>query len=226
TTTANITARSITGSLTAQDKTYDGTTAAATSGSLSGVIAGDAVTLATSGVFTDKNAGNGKTVNLSASLAGRDAGNYALQSYNTSTLADIARASLTITALDASKTVGQLAQLNGYNVLGLLPGDVLASVTLASPGADAAAAPGDYAILPSAASGLGLGNYLITYRPGVLAVQGLPAALVETRTASFVPLRERPTLTLPAPTLAESNGLSGLPGLDVVNRGIRLPEGI
>ncbi|MDR6680713.1 beta strand repeat-containing protein, partial [Pseudomonas oryzihabitans] len=70
-----ISPKSITGSITAQDKIYDGTTSATTSGTLNGVIGSDVVSLTTSGSFADKNAGNGKQVNVSGVLSGSDAGN-------------------------------------------------------------------------------------------------------------------------------------------------------
>src|SRR5205823_5084102 len=84
--TANITALHITGSFTASNKTYDGTTAATVlTRSLVGAISGDAVSL-TGGTaaFADKNAGTGKTVTLTgASLTGVDASNYVLNSVAT-----------------------------------------------------------------------------------------------------------------------------------------------
>ncbi|RXR08808.1 GLUG motif-containing protein [Pseudoxanthomonas composti] len=230
TTTANITPKTITSNVTAQDKTYDGTTAAIVSGSLNGVLAGDAVVLGTSGRFSDRNAGVGKTVQVSGRLEGADAGNYQLQAETTATLADIAQAPLTVTALDASKATGQASVLDRYSVAGLLAGDTVAGVRLSSSGADAAAAPGDYAILASDAVGSGLGNYLIDYRPGVLSVQGqtttLPTAALVARAAVLVPIREKPSLVVPAPPQAATAPLSTLPGLDIINRGIRLPEGI
>src|SRR5262249_50282323 len=73
TTTANITGVAITGSITANDKVYDGTISATITGrSVSGQITGDDVHL-TGGtaVFADKNVGHGKTVTASgASLSG------------------------------------------------------------------------------------------------------------------------------------------------------------
>ncbi|OLE63994.1 MAG: hypothetical protein AUG74_13435 [Bacteroidetes bacterium 13_1_20CM_4_60_6] len=86
TTSANITALHITGSFTASNKPYDGTTSATVlTRSLTGVIGGDAVTL-TGGTATynDKTVANGKTVTLTgASLSGTDAGNYILDSVAT-----------------------------------------------------------------------------------------------------------------------------------------------
>ena len=72
TTTADITAKGITGTITAANKVYDGNTVASTSGVLSGVVAGDTVTLTSTGDFTDKNAATGKTCLLYTSPSPRD----------------------------------------------------------------------------------------------------------------------------------------------------------
>src|SRR5207249_10857712 len=76
-TTANITAATLTGSITANNKTYDSTTAATiATRTLSGVIGSDNVSL-TGGTatFADKTVGNGKTVTATGlSLSGADAG--------------------------------------------------------------------------------------------------------------------------------------------------------
>ncbi len=83
TTTANITAKSISGSFTASNKVYDGTTAATiATRSLQGVIAPDDVNLSDgSASFADKNVGTAKTVTGTGfGLSGTDAGNYTLGS--------------------------------------------------------------------------------------------------------------------------------------------------
>jgi len=83
TTTANITALGITGSITADNKMYDGTTAATiASRSLTGVLGTDQVSLTIStGAFADIDVGNGKTVTATGlSVSGPDAGNYSLMS--------------------------------------------------------------------------------------------------------------------------------------------------
>src|SRR6266568_2447217 len=88
TTTANITAKHITGSFTADNKEYDGNNSATVlTRSLSGTIMGDVVSL-TGGTatFADKYVGNGKIVTLTgASLSGLDASNYVLDSVATTT---------------------------------------------------------------------------------------------------------------------------------------------
>src|SRR5207244_4079605 len=64
TTTADITAKALTASVTASNKTYDGTNAATISGcSLTGVIGAEVVTCSAGGpnTFSDKNVGTGKT---------------------------------------------------------------------------------------------------------------------------------------------------------------------
>ncbi|OTG62047.1 YDG domain-containing protein, partial [Acinetobacter silvestris] len=98
-TQANISKKQITGTITAQDKVYDGTTNATVNGSLNGVITGDQVNLNAQGQFTNKNAGQGKDVTVSGSLTGTDAGNYQV-STNSSVKANIAKKQLqgTLTA--------------------------------------------------------------------------------------------------------------------------------
>jgi hypothetical protein len=81
--TANITAKPLTVTgLTAENKVYDGTTAATVSGSpaLGGIVGGDTVTLNNGTLaFADKNVGNGKAITFSGwTLGGASAGNYSL----------------------------------------------------------------------------------------------------------------------------------------------------
>src|SRR5207247_704734 len=84
--------RTLTPHITAQNKEYDGTTTATLSSqTLSGVIAGDVVSLTvTAANFDNKNVGTGKTVTATGlSLTGADAGNYQLSSTTATTTADI-----------------------------------------------------------------------------------------------------------------------------------------
>ncbi|MEI8082260.1 MAG: YDG domain-containing protein, partial [Actinomycetes bacterium] len=106
--TATITAKGITGSFTASNKVYDGTTAATiTSRSLTGTLPGDAVSLSGTATFSDKNVGLNKTVTLGgASLSGAAAGNYELTNSPITTLADITINAITVTADNKSKVVG------------------------------------------------------------------------------------------------------------------------
>ncbi len=91
-------------------------------------------------------------------------------------------AALTITASPQDKTYGVALNLGttAFSTLGLVTGDVVTGVTLASPGAaaTAAVAGSPYTITASGATGTGLGNYTISYDPGSLTVN--PAALTIT----------------------------------------------
>ena len=106
TTTADITPVSLTGSITASSKTYNGTTTATiASRTLSGVIAGDTVTyVGGTATFSDKNVGTGKTVTATGlSLSGSSAGNYTVNTTATTT-ADITPRALTVKAAGVNKT--------------------------------------------------------------------------------------------------------------------------
>ena len=270
TTTANIAQKALTGAITASGKTYDATTAAATQGSLDGVISGDAVTLATAGNFADKNAGNGKLVNVTGTISGTDAGNYLL-STNATTNATIDQAALTISAGNAAKAFGELAALDRYTTAGLLAGDSVSAVALTSPGAGAEAAAGNYVIQASNATGEGLNNYAIRYLDGQLAVAAGPSTTPTTPTnptppnPPVTPVTPVPPVTpttpdrtagipyeairasnqgfaeqaparpetkpmqearLPVSSFNTSSVLAAVPGLEVINNGIRLPEGM
>ena len=99
-TTGVITQLTIAGSITVENKVYDGTAAATiATRMLTGVIGGDAVTLVGgTAAFSDKNVANGKTVTATGlSLSGSAAGNYKVNSTATTT-ANITPALLLITA--------------------------------------------------------------------------------------------------------------------------------
>jgi len=78
--------------------------------------------------------------------------------------------SLTITANNGGKTYGQSGGFNGFNADGLVNGDTLTGVNLASLGSDATANVGNYTITASNADGSGLANYDIRYVDGSLSV--------------------------------------------------------
>jgi hypothetical protein len=106
TTTASITQKALTATVTASGKVYDATTAATiTQCNLSGLAGTDAVTCsATSGAFNDKNVGTGKTVTASGiSLSGGSAGNYSVN-ITAQTTANITKASVTPSVTAANKS--------------------------------------------------------------------------------------------------------------------------
>ncbi|MEG2378580.1 MAG: YDG domain-containing protein, partial [Clostridia bacterium] len=125
--TANISKKQVTGSITAQDKVYDGTTSAIVNGSLnaSDVITGDQVSVGTTGQFVDKNAGQNKVVTASSSLVGLDAGNYELTT-NGQVTANISKKQITgvLTAQDKVYDGTTSAIVNGsLNAGGVITGD-------------------------------------------------------------------------------------------------------
>src|SRR5258705_11015781 len=105
TTTAAITGATLTPSITAANRTYDGTSAAAIGCPVGGVVAGDVVTCSGTGNFDSASAGIGKTVTSSnLVLSGPAAGNYTLSTTGAITTASITTATLTATVTAASKT--------------------------------------------------------------------------------------------------------------------------
>lgn len=183
----SVTPKALTATVTANNKTYDGTTAATGSVALSGVVAGDAVAASGSFAFADPNAGTGKTVNLSGvALSGADAGNYTLAGPAT-TLADILRRAITVTADAKTKANGAADPALTFAVSSgsLVTGDTLAGGLSRAAGE----APGDYAIGVGTLSGLP--NYELSFIGSMLTIQ--PAAVTP-------PAPTPPTPTPPAPT--------------------------
>lgn len=92
---------------------------------------------------------------------------------------NVKKAALTITAASRNKTYGDLVTFSGteFTANGLLMGDTVTGVTLASDGTGlgATVAGSPYSIVPSVAVGTGLANYNITYVAGTLTVN--PKAL-------------------------------------------------
>ena len=124
-----VAAKSVTGSFTAANKSYDGTTTATITGrSLSGAVSGDDVSLnGGSATFSDKQVADGKTVTGTGFvLAGSAAGNYSLASSTLTTTADIKALAVTITANAKSKTYGDDNPALDAVVVGAVNGDTLA----------------------------------------------------------------------------------------------------
>lgn len=174
--------------LTANNKTYDGTTNAtlvttdATFGD-GDVLTGDNLTIdSATGTFDTKDVGTGKTVVISGlSLGGTHAGNYELASSGnqTSMTANITPATLSVTANNKTIGYGDAPDNDGvvyggfvndedYDVLG---GTLVYSYNSANDGSGTAytttSSTGTYYIIPG---GLTSGNYTITFVPGTLTV--------------------------------------------------------
>ncbi len=188
--TVNPAALTVTG-LTANSKVYDGTTSAAlnlNAAALIGVAAGDTITLntdAAAGAFANPDIGTDKPVTISGlTIGGSDLTNYTL--IQPVATAAITPASLTITANSTSKVYGHMMTFRGteFTTSGLINGDSVSSVILASAGANASAVEGSYPIDISTAVGTGLNNYTIAYHNGVLTVVAAAPVVVSLTPAS------------------------------------------
>ncbi|HWD28581.1 MAG TPA: MBG domain-containing protein [Rhizomicrobium sp.] len=140
-----------------------------------GLINGDAVTsvdLSSTGTAGTATVAGGPYAIVASNAAGTGLDNYTISYINGALTVD-AKA-LTITAHDANKTYGDTPDLghSAFDTDGLINGDAVTSVDLASTGTAATATVdgGPYAIVASNASGTGLDNYTISYVSGALTV--------------------------------------------------------
>ena len=182
--TADITAKNLNISVTAQNKVFDRSDVATlNSASFSNLIGGDDVTLGgtVTANFDNFNIGVAKPVSLTGTYtkSGPDAGNYNLIQPSGLT-ATITPKTLNITADNQAKCHGAGVTLNGseFGVSGIISPDEVTSVTLTTSGAasGAAASSTPYSIAPSAAVGSGLSNYDINYINGEFLVRSNPTA--------------------------------------------------
>jgi outer membrane protein OmpA-like peptidoglycan-associated protein len=103
TTTANITARALTVTITATNKVYDGTTSASVVYS-DNRVSGDQLTASGTPVFSDKNVAASKLITASSiAISGTDAANYTHNTTATTT-ANITRRPLSVVAIANDKT--------------------------------------------------------------------------------------------------------------------------
>ncbi|MFG0721378.1 filamentous hemagglutinin N-terminal domain-containing protein [Pseudomonas sp. GLN_6] len=211
-------------------KTYDGN-ATSNTGALVFPIGYDPSRVSGAAVYTANSANAG--IYSGANL--RVGGLYSSQfGYDIEMLAGaltIDKAGLTITASNVSKAAGQVANLGGFSTVGLVAGDQVSGVSLASSGAGAGAAAGNYAISASNAVGSGLANYDITYVDGLLTVTGTQpsntasdsrVAAAQMTGKELGNKTERPLVVTPAFFAPAEFGAQ----FNLINNGIRLPEGI
>jgi filamentous hemagglutinin family protein len=162
TTTADITAKTITVDATGVDKVYDGSTAATiTALGTTGLVAGDVVTFGNaSAAFDNKNAGTGKTVTVRGIAAsGTDADNYSFNT-TTNTTADISQLGITVDATGNNKIYdGGTVDTVALASAGVLSGDTV-SFTGTGSFADKNAGTGKtVSVTGIAASGSDANNY-------------------------------------------------------------------
>ena len=188
---AGITAKSLGYSASAAGKAYDGnTTAAATLGSLTGLVGSETVTASGTATFNSEDVltANLVTVNTAALADGSNGGlasNYQIAAGGTAAAGIIAKAA-TVTAGNATKTYGSTLNFTGteFTSTGLITGEAIGSVSLVSTGAASAAivAASPYSVTPSAAfpaagSGFNASNYNLSYVNGNLTVNPAPLTI-------------------------------------------------
>ncbi len=153
-------------------KTYGATyTFTGTEFTVTGLQAGDSVDSVT---LTSAGAGASAAAETYDIVAGNAVGT-GLEKYTivyANGILTVGPKNLVIIASNATKTYGDTLIFAGteFTTAGLVNADTVASVTLFSPGAGAAAAKGTYDIVASNAVGTGLSNYSITYKNGTLTV--------------------------------------------------------
>ena len=163
--------KSITGTAAVANKTYDGTRTGTGSIALTGVVAGDSVGATASYTFADANAGTGKTVAVGGvALTGADAGNYSVVVPG-STVADILRRAITVTADPKAKLAGDADPALTY---GITQGSLVAGESLAGNLSRVAGeAPGEYAIGQGTLAATS--NYQLTFVGSTLTISAVAA---------------------------------------------------
>ena len=162
-------------------KTFSSTAFAA-----SGLVNGDTITGVTETSTGAPALATVGTFNIVPSAAtGNRLSNYTI-TYRPGTLT-VNAAALTITANNNSKTYGTLKTFSStaFAASGLVNGDTITGVTETSTGSPASATVGTYKIVPSAATGTGLSNYTITYRPGTLLITPAPLTITANNASMF-----------------------------------------
>lgn len=196
---------------TVATKTYDGTTAATITGTLSGIVGSDAVTLNGTGTFNNRNVGNGKAVTSTSALGGAQAGNYTLTQPSGLTGTVVARP-LTVTAATSSKTYDGTTASSGTPTLAsgvIQAGDAAPTWTQSFDSSNASDANGR-TLTPAGTvnDGNGGGNYSYTYATAQGTITARPLA-VTAAAASKVYGDTDPALTFTTNGLVEGDALTG-----------------
>ena len=177
TTTANITARTLTITAKGVNKVYDGT-ANATVTLSDNRVSGDVLSVSYAAAsFADKNVGNGKVVSVSGiTISGTDSGNYVLASTTASTTANITPARLTVTANNLSRSYGAADPTFTASYSGFVNGETLAtsgitgSPSLTTTATASSPVSGSPYTITAAIGSLSAGNYSFNFVNGILTV--------------------------------------------------------
>lgn len=170
TTKADITPATLSASYAVNDKVYDGSAAATISVSgITGVIAGDAVTISAGGQFSSANAGSNRSATITAGLSGQDAGNYTLATPSAG------KANITPRPLNLVATQPKGGSLyipaSNITVANLVAGD---SVQLKGQGFITGTTPGTYDMSLAALTASGNTNYTMNGATGLAIIYQAP----------------------------------------------------
>ena len=173
------------GSMSAADRSYDGSEAAEMTGyTFDGLLTGDQVTLTGTGKFADRHAGTDKAVTFGdLAISGADSGNYHLATDHFVTTADISRAAIEIRANDAGKGYGSSDPALSYTILsGKLYGTDTIDISR-----EAGENVGNYAIdRYEVNDGNGGGDYEVVFTPGNFTIGARSAVItVGTTTVGY-----------------------------------------
>ena len=157
-----ITAKGLSVTAKAQDKTYDGTAEAEASVELIGAVGKDDVTATvTSASFTNKNAETGKDVTVGVLLSGADAGNYTAPE-SVTTKASITAKELVVAVAAEDKAYDGTTDANATAALsGAVAGDDVAAAVASASFANKNAGTGKDVTVGVALSGADAGNYTV-----------------------------------------------------------------
>jgi hypothetical protein len=213
----------LTGTITAADKAYDGTTSATiVDRDLTGVVSGDDVQyVGGTASFDTKNVGTGKTVTATGmTLTGADAGNYTVNSTATTT-ANVTALAITgsITAADKTYDGTTVATITTRTLSGAIAGDAVSYSGGTATFADKNAGAGKtVTAIGLALSGADAGNYTVNATATTTANINQATLTVTADNKSINVGNALPTLTasfsgfVAGETLATS-GVTGSPAL-------------
>ena len=169
-TTADISTKALTATVSASNKTYDGGTTATTTLTFTGLIGSETLGQSVASTFDNKNVGTAKTVTvnsitLSDGTNGGLAANYSISAGQTTT-ANITTKSLTVSGVTASNKTydgGTNASMDGTSAVysGLVSGDTF-NGTYTGAFSDKNVGTGKTVTITSSYSGADVSNYSVT----------------------------------------------------------------
>lgn len=184
-------------SAAATNKTYDRTTTATITGSLSGVVNSDVVTLSGTGTFAQFNIGTAISVTSTSTLGGAGAANYSL-TQPTGLTANITAKTLTVSGASATNKSydgTNTATVTGGSLVGIVSPD---AVTLSQSGTFPQTTIGTTLSVTSTSTigGADAGNYTLTQPTGLTANITAKALTISGMTASDKTYEGTTTATL------------------------------